>query len=160
MDSQRLILFFVFSFSVFMLLDAWQREQQPARPAASEAGKAEKAVPPSAQPPVPGDKLAATQGAVPQQGARGTPEAGATIRVETDVLIAHLSSHGGDVRRLQFKHHRDTLERSKDFVLFETGAERTYIAQAGLIGSGLPSHRTIYTATGDTFELAAGEEQV
>jgi len=73
MDSQRLILFFVFSFSVFMLLDAWQREQQPARPAASEAGKAEKAVPPSAQPPVPGDKLAATQGAVPQQGARARP---------------------------------------------------------------------------------------
>ncbi|HLF38228.1 MAG TPA: membrane protein insertase YidC [Burkholderiales bacterium] len=160
MDSQRLILFFVFSFSVFMLLDAWQREQQPARPAASEAGKAEKAVPPSAQPPVPGEKLVATQGAVPQQGGRGAPETGITIRVETDLLIAHLSSHGGDVRRLQFKNHRDTLERSKDFVLFETSAERTYVAQAGLIGSGLPNHRTLYTATGDNFQLAAGQEQV
>jgi YidC/Oxa1 family membrane protein insertase len=160
MDSQRLILFFVFSFSVFMLLDAWQREQQPARPAASEAGKAEKAVPPSAQPPVPGDKLTATQAAVPQQGGRGAPETGVTIRVETDLLIAHLSSHGGDVRRLQFKNHRDTLERSKDFVLFETGAERTYIAQAGLIGSGLPNHRTNYTAKGDNYQLAAGQDQV
>jgi len=160
MDSQRLILFFVFSFSVFMLLDAWQREQQPARPAASEAGKAEKAVPPSAQPPVPGEKLTATQGAVPQQGGRGAPETGVTIRVETDLLIAHLSSYGGDVRRLQFKNHRDTLERSKDFVLFETGAERTYIAQAGLIGSGLPNHRTLYTATGDNYQLAEGQEQV
>jgi YidC/Oxa1 family membrane protein insertase len=159
MDSQRLILFFVFSFSVFMLLDAWQREQQPARPAAADAVKGEKAMPPSAQPPVPGDKLTATQGAVPQQG-RGAPETGATIRVETDLLIAHLSSHGGDVRRLQFKNHRDTLERSKDFVLFETGAERTYIAQAGLIGSGLPNHRTIYTATGDNYQLADGQEQV
>jgi len=160
MDSQRLILFFVFSFSVFMLLDAWQREQQPVRPAAAEAGKAEKAVPPSAQPPVPGDKLTATQGAVPQQGGRGAPETGVTIRVETDLLIAHLSSYGGDVRRLQFKNHRDTLERSKDFVLFETGAERTYIAQAGLIGSGLPNHRTLYTATGDNYQLAEGQEQV
>src|SRR3972149_4530444 len=137
MDSQRLILFFVFSFSVFMLLDAWQREQQPTRPAASEAGKAEKAVPPSAQPPVPGEKLTATQGVVPQQGGRGAPETGVTIRVETDLLIAHLSSHGGDVRRLQFKNHRDTLERSKDFVLFETGAERTYVAQAGLRRGGV-----------------------
>ena len=160
MDSQRLILFFVFSFSVFMLLDAWQREQQPTRPAASEAGKAEKAVPPSAQPPVPGEKLTATQGVVPQQGGRGAPETGVTIRVETDLLIAHLSSHGGDVRRLQFKNHRDTLERSKDFVLFETGAERTYVAQAGLIGSGLPNHRTLYTATGDNYQLAEGQEQV
>ena len=159
MDSQRLILFFVFSFSVFMLLDAWQREQQPVRPAAAEAGKAEKAVPPSAQPPVPGDKLTATQGAVPQQG-RGAAETGVTIRVETDLLIAHLSSHGGDVRKLQFRKHRDTLERSKDFVLFETGAERNYIAQAGLIGSGLPNHRTLYTATSDNYQLAAGQEQI
>jgi YidC/Oxa1 family membrane protein insertase len=159
MDSQRLILFFVFSFSVFMLLDAWQREQQPARPAASEPGKAEKAVPPSAQPPVPGDKLTATQGAVPQQG-RSIPETGVTIRVETDVLVAQLSSHGGDVRRLQFKNYRDILERSKDFVLFETGAERTYVAQAGLIGNGLPNHRTLYTTAADNFQLAAGQEQV
>ena len=159
MDSQRLILFFVFSFSVFMLLDAWQREQPPARPAAADAGKGEKAMPPSAQPPVPGDKLTATQGAVPQQG-RGAPETGVTIRVETDLLIAHLSSHGGDVRRLQFRKHRDTLERSKDFVLFETGAERNYIAQAGLIGSGLPNHRTLYTATSDNYQLAAGQEQI
>ena len=159
MDSQRLILFFVFSFSVFMLLDAWQREQPPARPAAADAGKGEKAMPPSAQPPVPGDKLTATQGAVPQQG-RGAPETGVTIRVETDLLIAHLSSHGGDVRKLQFRKHRDTLERSKDFVLFETGAERNYIAQAGLIGSGLPNHRTLYTATSDNYQLAAGQEQI
>jgi len=159
MDSQRLILFFVFSFSVFMLLDAWQREQPPARPAAADAGKGEKAMPPSAQPPVPGDKLTATQGAVPQQG-RGAPETGVTIRVETDLLIAHLSSHGGDVRKLQFRKHRDTLERSKDFVLFETGTERNYIAQAGLIGSGLPNHRTLYTATSDNYQLAAGQEQI
>ena len=160
MDSQRLILFFVFSFSVFMLLDAWQREQPPARPAAADAGKGEKAMPPSARPPVPGDKLTATQGAVPQQGGREVPETGATIRVETDLLIAHLSSQGGDVRRLQLKNHRDTLERSKDFVLFETGAERNYIAQAGLIGSGLPNHRTLYTATSDNYQLAAGQEQI
>jgi YidC/Oxa1 family membrane protein insertase len=160
MDSQRLILFFVFSFSVFMLLDAWQRDQQPSRPAASEAAKAEKAVPPSAQPPVPGEKLTATQGVVPQQSGRGAPEMGVTIRVETDLLIAHLSSQGGDLVRLQFKSHRDTHDRSKDFVLFETGAERTYVAQAGLIGDGLPNHRTLYTATGDNFQLAAGEEQL
>ncbi|MGH8701955.1 MAG: membrane protein insertase YidC [Burkholderiales bacterium] len=159
MDSQRLILFFVFSFSVFMLLDGWQREQQPARPAAADAGKGEKAAPPSAQPPVPSDKLTSTQGAVPQQG-RSVPETGVTIRVETDLLIAHLGSQGGDVRRLQFKNHRDTVERSKDFVLFETGAERTYIAQAGLIGGGLPNHRTPYTAASDNYQLVDGQEQL
>jgi YidC/Oxa1 family membrane protein insertase len=156
MDSQRLILFFVFAFSVFMLLDAWQRDQQPARPPAA-AAKEEKAVAPSAQPPVPGEKLTATQGAVPKQD-RSAPETGVTIRVETDTLIADLSSHGGDLRRLQFKHHRDTLDRNKDFVLFETGAERTYVAQAGLIGSGLPNHRTTYSASAERFQLGDGQD--
>lgn len=139
-----------------MLLDGWQRDQQPARPPAA-AAKEDKAVPPSAQPPVPGDKLTASQGAVPKQD-RGAPDTGVTIRVETDLLIADLSSHGGDLRRLQFKHHRDTLDRAKDFVLFETGAERTYVAQAGLIGSGMPNHRTPYTAASERYQLGDGQE--
>jgi YidC/Oxa1 family membrane protein insertase len=159
MDSQRLILFFVFSFSVFMLLDAWQRDQQPARPAEEVTAKAGKALPPSAQPPVPGEKLTASQAAVPKQ-ARAAPKSGVTIRVETDVLIAEISSQGGDVRRLQFKKHRDTVDRSKHFVLFDSSAERTYIAQAGLIGNDLPNHRTLFTAPGESFQLGDGQDQI
>jgi hypothetical protein len=30
MDTQRLILFMLFAFSVFFLMDAWQKETQPA----------------------------------------------------------------------------------------------------------------------------------
>jgi YidC/Oxa1 family membrane protein insertase len=161
MDSQRLILFFVFSFSVFMLLDAWQREQQPARPPAAVSGsqEKEKAPPVSAQLPVPGEKLAAGQAAVPKVG-RSAADAGTTVRVETDVLIAELSSQGGDVRRLQLKKYRDTVDRKKDFVLFELGPERTYVAQAGLIGDGLPNHRTLYTAAGESFQLAEGQGEL
>src|SRR5207302_320901 len=33
MDTQRLILLFIFGFSVLMLWEAWQREQRPAPPA-------------------------------------------------------------------------------------------------------------------------------
>jgi YidC/Oxa1 family membrane protein insertase len=60
MESQRLILFFVFAFSVFLLLDGWQREQQAARvPAVAEKGdKASSSTTPT---PTPGEKLAATQ---------------------------------------------------------------------------------------------------
>ena len=144
-----------------MLLDAWQRDQAPARPPAAVAGKEEKekAAPPSAQLPVPGEKLAAGQGAVPKQD-RKLPESGVAIRVETDVLIAELSSHGGDVRRVEFKHHRDTVERGKNFVLLESGRERTYVAQAGLIGEGLPNHRTLYAAPGESFRLAEGQDEI
>ncbi len=159
MDSQRLILFFVFSFSVFLLLDAWQRDQHPAPPATTARDKADKATPPAAQPPVPSDQLIAAQTAVPQQGQR-PPEAGTPIRVETDLLIAHLNTYGGDLRRLQFKKHRDTLDKGKDFVLFETTPDRTYLAQSGLIGGVLPNHRTVFAATGDNYQLADGEERV
>jgi YidC/Oxa1 family membrane protein insertase len=157
MDSQRLILFFVFSFSVFMLLDAWQRDQQP--PAAVHSDKSGKGTSPAAQPPVPGDKLAVSQAAVPQQE-RSAALSGATIRVETDLYIAQISTHGGDLRRLQFKKHRDTLDKSKDFVLFEMSPERTYVAQSGLIGNGLPNHRTLFTASGNDYQLVDGQDSL
>lgn len=162
MESQRLILFFVFSFSVFLLLDAWQRDQQPSPPAAArdKAGQAEKAGPPvTAQPPVPGEKLVSTQAAVPQEKQRAL-EQDATIRVETDLLIAYLSPRGGDLRRLEFKKHRDTLDKNKNFVLFETTPDHTYLAQSGLIGNALPDHRTEYAVAGDKYQLAEGQEYV
>ena len=162
MDSQRLILFFVFSFSVFLLLDAWQREQPPAQPAATvsdPSGKTGTPVAPAAQIPVPGGKLTQPPAAVPQHAGRA-PDAGATIQIETDLLIAQVSTQGGDLRRLQFKKHRDILDRKKDFVLLELSPERTYVAQSGLIGSGLPNHRTAYQAAATSYQLADGQESL
>ena len=48
MDSQRLILLIVFSMSLFMLVEAWQRDQHPAPPAqtATQAQK-DTGVPPT-----------------------------------------------------------------------------------------------------------------
>jgi len=160
MDSQRLILFFVFSFSVFMLLDAWQREQQPSLPAAPATEKGAKAAPPSAPLPVPSDQLALPQPAVPQQEGRAAAPEGTTIQVETDLLIARIGTDGGDLRYLQFKKHRDTLDRKKDFVLLEVSPDRTYVAQSGLIGNGLPNHRTAYAASANSFLLAEGQDAV
>ena len=159
MDSQRLILFFVFSFSVFLLLDAWQRDQLPATPPAAVGDQAGKAGPPAAQPPVPSEKLAMAPPAVPGQERRAA-EAGAPLRIETDLYIAELNTLGGDLRRLQLKKHRDTLDHEKDFVLFEVSPERTYIAQAGLIGGNLPNHRTLYAAAAASYPLADGQDRV
>ncbi len=161
MDSQRLILFFVFSFSVFLLLDAWQRDQQPQQAAVvAQADKAGKSAPAVAQLPVPSDKLAPPAGAVPQPAQRAPEKTGATIQVETDLFVAQISTQGGDLRRLQFKKHRDTLDKSKDFVLLETSSERTYVAQSGLIGGGLPNHQTAYTAAGTAYQLAEGQDSL
>src|SRR5215471_17182691 len=112
MDSQRLILFFVFAFSVFLLLDGRQRDQQQAARPPATAEKGEKAVPgPGAVPtPTPGDKPSATQAAVPKDTA-APREQGKTIRIETDLVIAEVSTLGGDLRRLELKQHRDTVDK-------------------------------------------------
>jgi len=158
MDSQRLILFFVFSFSVFLLLDGWQRDKQPAPPAAVSE-KSGTSTPSAAHVPVPGDKLAVPQPTVPQQERRAQ-EADTTVTVETDVFIARIGTRGGDLRHLQFKKHRDTIDKTKDFVLFDNSPERTYIAQTGLIGAGLPNHHTMFKAPGASFKLADGQDRL
>lgn len=153
MDSQRLILFFVFSFSVFLLLDAWQRDQRPATPPTPQS--AQKAVQPVL--PVPGDKLVASQAVKPPEGS-STLAQGETLKVETDLLRAEISTAGGDLRWLELKRHRDTLDRNKNFELFQNRADHVYVAQSGLIGAGLPNHRTIYTARAGEYRLADGAQ--
>ncbi len=164
MDSQRLILFFVFSFSLFLLLDAWQRDRQTesAPPSASAPVAGQKAGedgPQAAQVPVPSEKLVAAQGGVPQQ-AQPPSEPGGLVHVETDLLRARISTSGGDLRHLEFKKHRDTFDRNKPFVLLDRNAERTYIAQSGLIGRDLPNHRTQFGSAAERYVLAEGEDHV
>jgi YidC/Oxa1 family membrane protein insertase len=171
MDAQRLILFFVFSFSLFLLFDAWQRDQQTAAPAAAKKSREQpseqKAVPP---PVVTTDKMATMQGAKPPEGR--TPEGrGETIKVETDLVRAEISTQGGELRRLELKHHRDTADKGKAFVLFQRQGDHTYVAQSGLIGeyvaeSGqaekaeVPNHHTLYTAGALQYQLADGSDTV
>ncbi|HWI14961.1 MAG TPA: hypothetical protein VNT02_11950, partial [Burkholderiales bacterium] len=93
MESKRLILFFVFSFSLFLLLDAWQRDQHPVTAPATQATD-KVAKPTTVAPPVPSDKLVAPPAPpAPPQGEPGTMLAkGDLINVETDVYRAQISA--------------------------------------------------------------------
>ena len=86
----------------------------------------------------------------------GDLQKGETLRVETDMFIAEINTAGGDLRHLELRGHRDTLDKKKNFTLLEVQPERTYIAQSGLIGNDLPNHRTLYTAAEREVKLAAG----
>jgi YidC/Oxa1 family membrane protein insertase len=167
MESQRLILFFVFSFSVFLLLDAWQREQAPPTPASiAEKGKdtekGAKSAPGTAQVPaqVPsGSEKLAVPTAVPKAKTDAAlPAAEKTIRVETDVLVADVSTRGGSVQRVEFKQHRDTLDKNKPFVLLSP--EHSYAAQSGLTGGTLPNHFTVFAAEQDNYLLGEGADEL
>jgi YidC/Oxa1 family membrane protein insertase len=157
MDSQRLILFFVFTFSVFLLFDAWQRDQHPITASTAPAANSQ---PASQAPPVPGEKTAASRPAPPPpQSAPGLAK-GELIKVETDYLRAEISTVGGDLRRLELKLHRDTEDKNKPLVLFDSRPDHVYVAQTGLIGEGLPNHRTVYKAQQGEYKLAAGSDVI
>src|ERR1700754_309663 len=76
MDTQRLVLFFIFSFSLLLLWDAWMKEQQP-KPSAptvatAPAGTTGGAVPAPAKPAAGAPPAATPAPQVASTAARGT----------------------------------------------------------------------------------------
>ncbi len=162
MDTQRLVLFMVFTFSVFFLFDAWQKDQHPATPQTAPATSVPvpgAGAPPTATPvPAPSQPLSVPP--APPPSAQGGLQKGEVVRVETDQLVAEISTAGGDLRSLELLAHRDTLDQHKNFILLQEKGDHTYVAQSGLIGNSLPNHRTVYAASEREVKLAAGAESV
>lgn len=169
MDTQRFVLFLIFATSLLFLWDAWQKEQYPATQAPTTAvqGTEKQAGADTAETPVPGDQLASS---VPQRGAtaeNGAPvraagklESGDKITVKTDMVLAEIDTAGGDIRRLELLHQPSKEDKNKPFALLESDPERVYVAQSGLIGEGLPTHKTRFTAEPGAYELAAGQDKI
>ena len=150
MDFQRFFLFIIFSFSIFLLWDGWQRSQHPEIQGVHEVKSA-------ASTPV----VAAAR--VDKPGANAVLaqqklQAGQKITVKTDWLVAEISTIGGDLRHLALLQHRDTQDKSKPFVLLQEQKMHTYIAQTGLLGAGLPTHNAVFTAQTNEYQLAEGKD--
>ena len=163
MDNRRLILLLVFSFSLIMLWDAWQKQNQPkpgttakAVPAASAAAGAvpTPTLPPAGPGVVPGVVPAAVPGS-----AVVTPGA-ASAKIRTDLYVAEISSLGGDITRLELVRHPETEDKSKHFVLFDNGGKHIYLAQSGLIGEGMPNHKTEWKLAAGEHVLKDGEQKL
>jgi YidC/Oxa1 family membrane protein insertase len=156
MDTQRLILWLVFSFSGLMLWQAWEREHNP--PPVPTSSRAAQPTTPAASAPIPSiPAAAATAGAPPATASAPT---GQTIEVHTDLYTADIDTVGGTIDRVALARHRDAQDPSKPYLALQRNAERTYIAQAGLIGEGFPNHRTVYEAEPGPRTLAPGQDQL
>ena len=154
MDIQRLITFLVFSFSLLLLWEAWQKDQHsgPQR-AASAAQKIN-------QGSVPSPSVAVLSAANPSVASivekTATAMPAERIKVETDLVRAEINPVGGDIVYLELLKHRDTLDQSKNLVLL--GPEHKFSAQSGLTGDGFPNHKTSYTASAKEFTLSEGKD--
>ncbi len=163
MDTRRLILFFIFGFSVLMLWDAWEKERRP-KPAAQVSPTATVPTPaaspakPAVQPSpaaVPGVPRAAV-GGVP--GATAPVGRGETIIVRTDLVVAEIDTLGGTLKRVELLKHKEAKDSAKNLVLL--GPEHQYEAQSGITGEGGPNHRTPWSPQPGKTTLGAGEDSL
>lgn len=154
MDTQRLILVMIFTFSLFMLYEAWQRESRGPSVATPSEKKEQKA--PVDATPTPTTKLEVPS--APAAAPTGAPESkvasGELIQVVTDVMAIEIDTVGATIKRVELTQHRSAVDGDKNFVLFERTPAQTYVAQSGLIGEGLPNHNTRFRASAKEFRLA------
>ena len=162
MDLQRLFLFLIFSFSLVLVWDGWQRYQHPERFAQpSETAK-------NSLPSPQTKELVGSVQAVPSTPGQATiaqqpvsKQVGKAILVKTDIFEAEISSIGGDVVRLALLKQPDVQDKNKPLVLFHRGeGTHNYIAQSGLLGTGLPNHNTQFIAEQDSYELSGDADQL
>jgi YidC/Oxa1 family membrane protein insertase len=165
MDIQRLIAFVVFSFSALLLWDAWQKHNAPkaTAPAAVATPATPGATPTpstSLTPPSPAAAAPSTSAtpAAPASGAIAT--GGEPIVVKTDMFDVELNTAGGDIRRVKLHRVFSALDRTKPLTLLEPDPKQFFVTQSGLLGEGLPNHKTMYTADGREFSLAQGQDSV
>lgn len=159
MDTQRIVILLVFTVSLFLLYDAWQRQHVAPQPAPSTGTSAAT----DAAGVKPGDvpapsTPAGTPGVLPSAPGAEALAAGEAVEVVTDVVRAQISTAGGDLRRLELLKQADSEDLKKSFQLLGEHNGRTYLAQSGLIGEGLPNHKTVWTPRAKTYRLAEGAD--
>ena len=168
-DMRRTILWVVFSVSLVLLWDAWNKHNgnpsmfspTPAKPVAA-AG--------SAPAPMPGVPAAATAtNTVPATAAAPAvaPAVAATgekVEIRTDLVKATFDTKGGDLVRLELLNYSDAVDPTQKVVLFDQSAQRVYLAQTGLVttqtGISLPNHFTVMRALPGERTLADGAKEL
>ena len=181
-DMRRTLLWVVFSMSLFLIYDAWNKHN--GHPSFFSPSPAKVAAPTSAS----GLPNPATAPGVAAVAAEPVAMPGAAAvaaeqtTVTTDVVKATLSGAGGTLTRLQLLKYPDHVLNEwyepllelfgrkaapaapKDVVLMDETTDRLYVAESGLIptagGTGLPNHHTVMTLVPGERTLAAGQNTV
>jgi YidC/Oxa1 family membrane protein insertase len=155
MDTKRLILFVVFSFSLLLLWDSWQR--QNISPSTDASDISQDGIP------KPSNEFVG-EADLPNISSGYQLLNGKTIEVKTDKYNLNISEIGGDIRKLTLSDHLAD-NYVDDYVLFSDASDPVldsllYVAQSGLLGKNLPSHKSkfifeknSYTLNGETLSV-------
>ncbi len=163
-EIRRTLLWVVFTLSLLLLWDSWQRHNgQPSllgvpTPSASVAGTKDVSVSQA----VPAASTALSTGTSVVPAAMPQAQASELVTITTDVVKATFSTQGGDLQKLELLAYQDNQNHEQNVVLFDRSAERVYLAQTGLITQqpsvSLPNHFTHLRLVDGTRTLADGHD--
>ena len=108
--------------------DARRRRARPRRRARRALAAASRPFPARPRRRPPAGAPPATTGA---PGAAAKP-----VVVKTDLYTAEIDPVGGVIAQVALAQHRDAFDTSKPYLALQRNAERTFVAQAGLLGDG------------------------
>jgi YidC/Oxa1 family membrane protein insertase len=160
MDIQRMVLVLIFGMSAVFLWNEWQRYNNPQPPAAQTAPAPATAVPAPAASgappasPVPAPASGAVSATAPASAAAPSGE---KITIETDLLRVVVNTAGGVIEAADLKTQQGTVDKNQPYQLLLHTKDRLHMAQAGLLGEGLPNHRTEYVAQPGPRKLEGAE---
>ena len=167
-DTRRTILWVVFSMSLFLIWDAWNKHTgqpslfSPPPPSKSVAANAPPAA--SGVPSLPSNTGTSAAPAPSAMPSNAPAAEGERIDIVTDVVKATLDTRGGSLVRLELLRQRDPVDHTKNVVLLDQSSERLYVAQTGLVppagGAGLPNHHTLMKLVAGERSLKAGNSEV
>jgi YidC/Oxa1 family membrane protein insertase len=182
-DMRRTLLWVVFTMSLVLLWDAWNKHTGQPSIFGAPAPKPVASAPPTpatGQPPAPAvvpsaQPAAPAAAGVPAPTTAGTAAAPAAVpnapivateqvSITTDVVKATFDTVGGSLVRLELLKHTDQNDTSRNVLLFDQSPKRLYLAQTGLItsqaGVQLPNHLTAMKVLTSERKLADGAAQI
>jgi YidC/Oxa1 family membrane protein insertase len=141
METKRLILFVVFSFSLLLLWDSWQQKQiqvENANPLAIDENQSN-------------DVFESFDGSETKN--KYNLESDQVINVKTPLYEININTIGADIRKLKLVKFQNNNKDGFYDLLNDEMDPLFYIAQSGLIGENLPTHKDKFQASQSYFEM-------
>lgn len=80
--------------------------------------------------------------------------------VVTDLVTATIDADGGDLRDLSLNQYHDPAHPDRPFFIFEQQPDHVFVAQSGLLGTGMPNHKAIFTLVPGVYHLANNQNSL
>lgn len=163
MDVQRVILIAALALVSYLMVLQWNEDygpsRQPEQQVTSTSAYSNDSAAAVSELPQATDATASAD--IPQTGGDTSAVANASatglVKVRTDVLELLIDPRGGDIIQAALPKHKAALHSAQPFILLEQNANRTYVAQSGLIGTDGPdanaTGRPVYSSAQTEYEL-------